>query len=146
MATKKPLYETYRPKQWSEVVGQDKVIKQIDLMRKRGLSGRAYWISGQSGTGKTTIARVYGRINANNNFILRSRKMRIETIADLQDDKWELVTDSQEVEDYADSFCFDLQGCDGLFVKMNNTGDYTESIYGFEGIVPELNKPVIHLY
>ncbi|MEQ8786230.1 MAG: AAA family ATPase [Pirellulaceae bacterium] len=27
-------------------------------MRQRGLAGRAYWLSGQSGTGKTTIARL----------------------------------------------------------------------------------------
>lgn len=52
------LYEKYRPAQWSEVIGQDKVVDQICQLRKRGLAGRAYWISGQSGTGKTTIARL----------------------------------------------------------------------------------------
>ena len=52
------LTETYRPKTWADVVGQDKVIKQIDGLRKRGLTGRAYWLSGKSGTGKTTIARL----------------------------------------------------------------------------------------
>jgi len=52
------LYEKYRPATWSEVVGQDKVIETIAQLRKRGLAGRAYWISGQSGQGKTTIARL----------------------------------------------------------------------------------------
>ena len=52
------LYEKYRPKSWAEVIGQDKVVAQIAQLRQRGLSGRAYWISGQSGTGKTTIARL----------------------------------------------------------------------------------------
>ena len=52
------LYEKYRPATWSEVVGQDKVIETIIQLRKRGLGGRAYFISGQSGTGKTTIARL----------------------------------------------------------------------------------------
>jgi len=52
------LYEQYRPKSWSDVVGQEKVIARIDGLRKRGLAGRAYWVSGQSGTGKTTIARL----------------------------------------------------------------------------------------
>jgi DNA polymerase-3 subunit gamma/tau len=52
------LYEKYRPAQWSEVIGQDKVLDQICQLRKRGLAGRSYWISGQSGTGKTTIARL----------------------------------------------------------------------------------------
>jgi DNA polymerase III gamma/tau subunit len=54
----KPLFEQYRPKTFSDVVGQDKVIKRLAVLRRRGLSGRAYWISGQSGTGKTTIARI----------------------------------------------------------------------------------------
>ena len=52
------LPEEYRPCDWSEVMGQDKVIAKIDRLRKRGLAGRGYWISGQSGTGKTTIARL----------------------------------------------------------------------------------------
>ena len=54
----KTLYEQYRPQQWQDVAGQDKILKRIDVLRKRGLSGRAYWLSGQSGTGKTTIARL----------------------------------------------------------------------------------------
>jgi replication-associated recombination protein RarA len=52
------LHEQYRPRHWSEVVGQAKAIEQINRLRGRGLSGRAYWLSGQSGTGKTTIARL----------------------------------------------------------------------------------------
>ena len=52
------LHEQYRPRSWSEVVGQDKAIAKVKLLAKRGLAGRAYWITGQSGTGKTTIARL----------------------------------------------------------------------------------------
>ena len=37
----KPLFEEYRPRQWSDVVGQDAVVKQIEVLRRRGLSGRA---------------------------------------------------------------------------------------------------------
>jgi DNA polymerase-3 subunit gamma/tau len=55
-----PLAEQYRPSQWDEVVGQDKVVKRIRDLAKRGLTGRAFWLSGQSGTGKTTIARLIG--------------------------------------------------------------------------------------
>ena len=54
----KQLYEKYRPDNWDQVVGQDKTVAQIKQLRQRGLAGRAYWISGQSGTGKTTIARL----------------------------------------------------------------------------------------
>ena len=52
------LHESYRPREWSEVVGQEKVLAKINRLPKRGLTGRAYWLSGQSGTGKTTIARL----------------------------------------------------------------------------------------
>lgn len=52
------LHEEHRPGSWSEVVGQEKAIARLDVLRRRGLAGRAYWISGQSGTGKTTIARL----------------------------------------------------------------------------------------
>src|ERR1700680_2812666 len=53
-----PLTEQYRPKAWADVIGQDKVVQRIQALAKRGLAGRAYWLSGQSGTGKTTIARL----------------------------------------------------------------------------------------
>jgi DNA polymerase-3 subunit gamma/tau len=52
------LFEEFRPQTWADVVGQDKAVSKIELLRRRGLAGRAYWISGQSGTGKTTIARL----------------------------------------------------------------------------------------
>ena len=53
------LIEQYRPTSWGDVVGQDKALRQIDVWRKRGsLLGRKLWLSGKSGTGKTTIARL----------------------------------------------------------------------------------------
>lgn len=52
------LHEQYRPTKWADVVGQDKAIEQIESLRPRGLGGRAYFIAGQSGTGKTTIAKL----------------------------------------------------------------------------------------
>lgn len=53
-----PLTEHYRPRTWADVVGQEKIINRLLAMRQRGLAGRAYWLAGQSGTGKTTIARL----------------------------------------------------------------------------------------
>lgn len=52
------LYQTERPRTWGELVGMDRIIKVIDHLRATGLSGRCYFISGASGTGKTTIARL----------------------------------------------------------------------------------------
>lgn len=55
----KPLYERHRPTTWDDVVGQDKVIGKVRALMARGtLAGTAFWISGQSGTGKSTIARL----------------------------------------------------------------------------------------
>jgi DNA polymerase III gamma/tau subunit len=55
------LIEQYRPACWADVVGQDKTVARLLAVARRGLGGRAYWISGQSGTGKTTIARLIAR-------------------------------------------------------------------------------------
>jgi len=62
-ATKTPisLYEQYRPSTWAQLVGQDKAIAKINALRLRGLAGRCYWISGLSGTGKTSIAYLIAR-------------------------------------------------------------------------------------
>jgi len=52
------LYETYRPKRWADVKGQMAVVNQIRQLKKKGIGGRAFWICGHSGTGKTTIGRL----------------------------------------------------------------------------------------
>jgi DNA polymerase-3 subunit gamma/tau len=54
-----PLFERYRPANWSELIGQEKIVRRVSLLRDRGgLAGRAYWLSGPSGAGKTTTARL----------------------------------------------------------------------------------------
>ena len=52
------LHEKVRPKRWEDVTGQDKAVRTIQGLVKRGIGGRAVWISGQSGTGKTTIGKL----------------------------------------------------------------------------------------
>ena len=52
------LCEQYRPKTLQDVVGQDKAVRTIGRLAQRGLGGRAFWLSGASGTGKTTLARL----------------------------------------------------------------------------------------
>lgn len=63
------LHEQYRPTAWEDVVGQDKAVQTIRRLAARGLAGRAYWITGQSGTGKTTIARLLAGEVADPEFI-----------------------------------------------------------------------------
>jgi len=56
------LADRHRPNHWSEVVGQARALAVLDRLRERGgLAGRGYWVSGKSGTGKTTIARLLAR-------------------------------------------------------------------------------------
>jgi DNA polymerase III gamma/tau subunit len=52
------LFEQYRPKALDDVLGQDKAVKTIKRLIERGIGGRALWISGASGTGKTTLAKI----------------------------------------------------------------------------------------
>jgi DNA polymerase-3 subunit gamma/tau len=59
MNTRKPsLFEECRPRRWPEVVGQAAAVGRLRTLAKRGLAGRAYWVSGPSGVGKTTVARI----------------------------------------------------------------------------------------
>ncbi len=53
-----PLFEQYRPKRIEDVVGQDEAVKTLQFIAKRGFVGRVFWITGKSGTGKTTLARI----------------------------------------------------------------------------------------
>ena len=58
------LYEKYRPQTFDDVLGQQKAVNTIQRLLKRGWGGQAFWISGASGTGKTTIARIIARMGA----------------------------------------------------------------------------------
>lgn len=54
-----PLAEKYRPSTWSDLVGQSKLVATVERLKGRGsLAGRAYFISGPSGAGKTSVARL----------------------------------------------------------------------------------------
>ncbi len=52
------LAEKHRPKTLAEVVGQPKAVAAVQTIIDDGAGGRAVWISGPSGTGKTTLARI----------------------------------------------------------------------------------------
>ena len=56
-----PLFEQYRPKRIEDVVGQDEAVKTLQFIAKRGYVGRVFWITGKSGTGKTTLARIIAK-------------------------------------------------------------------------------------
>lgn len=55
---KQALYQKYRPKDFSEAIGQDKIVQTLRNALKSGRVGHAYLFAGQRGTGKTTYARI----------------------------------------------------------------------------------------
>ena len=55
------IYRKYRPQKFSEVVGQDHVIKTLASALKSGKVAHAYLFAGPRGTGKTTVARILAK-------------------------------------------------------------------------------------
>jgi replication-associated recombination protein RarA len=66
------LDEKYRPGTFQDVLGQDKAIRKVEVIGRTGFGGKAFWISGQSGTGKTTIARIIASKFAENTDIIET--------------------------------------------------------------------------
>lgn len=52
------LSEQFRPRTWADVAGQPEAVAAIRKALSRGWGGRAWWIVGPSGTGKTTLAKL----------------------------------------------------------------------------------------
>lgn len=55
------LYRAYRPSTFSEVIGQDEVVKPLQEQIASGKVGHAYLFAGSRGLGKTSIARIFAR-------------------------------------------------------------------------------------
>lgn len=55
-------YEKHRPRSFEAVIGQSQAVKQIKCILQDGFAG-AFWIDGNSGQGKTTLARIIAESN-----------------------------------------------------------------------------------
>lgn len=86
----KQLYEIHRPKTFDAVLGQDKAVKALQSIEKRsGFAGKAFWISGMSGTGKTTIARIIASHVADDFYIYEfdtADKLGVNELAAIEED------------------------------------------------------------
>jgi len=82
------LYEKYRPRDWDDVVGQDKVVKALRRLAESAEFDRgAIWIEGASGQGKTTLARLFGAAKgatALTTTEIDARGLTLERVRDIQ--------------------------------------------------------------
>lgn len=61
------LYRKYRPQKFSEIIGQEHIVKTLTNSIGAGNISHAYLFSGPRGSGKTTIARIFAKaINCQN--------------------------------------------------------------------------------
>ncbi|NLD26381.1 MAG: DNA polymerase III subunit gamma/tau, partial [Acholeplasmataceae bacterium] len=57
----KALYRTYRPQKFSEVIGQDHIVRTLQNALANGKISHAYLFTGPRGTGKTSVARIFAK-------------------------------------------------------------------------------------
>jgi len=55
------LYRKYRPQKFSDIIGQNHIVKVLEGAIKLGNISHAYLFSGSRGTGKTSMARILSR-------------------------------------------------------------------------------------
>ena len=77
------LYEKYRPDSFDKVLGQEKALKKIQLVLSRGWGSQAWWISGASGTGKTTLSRIIACSGADDLYITEYDSADTMTVSEL---------------------------------------------------------------
>lgn len=62
------LYRKYRPKTFSEVIGQEHITRAIENQIAGDKIGHAYLFTGSRGVGKTSVARIFAKaVNCQNN-------------------------------------------------------------------------------
>jgi len=82
------ITEKFRPKKLSDVAAQKTAVSQIQrILDSRGAAASAWWLTGATGTGKTTIARILADDFAGNSCVYEfvGRELTVETIKNLDE-------------------------------------------------------------
>lgn len=84
------LTEKYRPKKLTEIVGQPRAVNMLNRLKP---GGRAFYITGPSGTGKTSIAKIIARQVADQLYIREvvARQLKASDLKDFTD-QWATTT------------------------------------------------------
>ena len=61
-------------------------------------------------------------------------------------EQFHLINDSFHVAEIREFLQLDMNECDSLFVQCDKDGCDYEVVYGYEGIVPLLDKPLILVF
>ena len=56
------LYRKFRPARFSELVGQEHIVRTLSNQLESGRIAHAYLFAGPRGTGKTSTAKLFARI------------------------------------------------------------------------------------
>lgn len=82
------LYEKWRPRVLEDVCGQDKAVAIARRLIQSGMGGRALWVSGLSGVGKSSICFVIARTMAHECCIVETtgRELSPSKVRQLADD------------------------------------------------------------
>ena len=93
------LYRKYRSKNFSEVLGQDHIVKVLESSIENDKASHAYLFVGSRGTGKTSVARIFAQelgISANDMYEIDAASNRgIEDIRTLREGVRVLPFDSK---------------------------------------------------
>lgn len=93
------LYRKYRPKKWSEVVGQEHIVSVLEDSIKKEKVSHAYLFVGSRGTGKTSVARIFAEelgVSGNDLYEIDAASNRgIDDIRELRDGVRVLPFDSK---------------------------------------------------
>ncbi|MFH1200804.1 MAG: DNA polymerase III subunit gamma/tau [bacterium] len=93
------LYRKYRPKSFSEVLGQDHIVKVLESSIDANKVSHAYLFVGSRGTGKTSVARIFATdigVSVNDLYEIDAASNRgIENIKELRDGVQVLPFDSK---------------------------------------------------